>query len=156
MRRILNTLLVLLPATAAMARSDIVRVAGAEFFGFKTYWTEKREGCQPMISFQIKNTSTGSIGPIAFHMTVVDNDAKSVFADGAASVPSADLPPGGTKAVIIGGSRDITAHECLGDMHESPFSTIHFAIRLTAAIGPDPASIEIVADAPMTEDRTHN
>jgi hypothetical protein len=89
-------------------------------------------------------------------MTVVDNDAKSVFADGAASVPSADLPPGGTKAVIIGGSRDITAHDCLGDMHETPFSTIHFVVRLTAAIGQDSTRIELIADAPMTEDRTHN
>lgn len=153
MRLILATLLTTALATPAVAQSDVPHAGGAEFFGFKTYWTKKREGCQPMISFKIRNTSSGDIGPIEFRMEVVDEDKKSVFAGGMASVPSADLPPGQTKEIAIGGDHDITPRECLGDMHEMAFSSIHFAIRLTATVGQDPVAVEIVRDEPMQEER---
>jgi hypothetical protein len=153
MRLMLVTLLTMALTASAVAQSDSPRAGGAEFFGFKTYWVEKREGCQPTISFNIKNASSGPIGPIEFSMEVVDKDKKSVFAGGLASVPSTDLPPGHTKAIAIGGDHDITAHDCLGDMHEMAFSTIHFAIRLTATVGQDPKSVEIARDEPMKEER---
>jgi hypothetical protein len=38
-------------------------------------------------------------------------------------------------------------------MHEMAFSTIHFAIRLTATVGQDPKSVEIARDEPMKEER---
>lgn len=153
MRLILATLLTAALATPAVAQSEVPHAGGAEFFGFKTYWAQKREGCRPMISFKIRNTSSGDVGPIEFHMEVVDNDKKSVFAGGLASVPSTDLPPGQTKEIAIGGDHDITPRECLGDMHEMAFSGIHFAIRLIATVGHDPVGVEIVRDEPMQEDR---
>jgi hypothetical protein len=153
MRLILATLLTMALTTPAVAQSDVPHAGGAEFFGFKTYWTKKREGCQPMISFKIKNTSSGDVGPIEFRMEVVDKDKKSVFAGGSASVRSIDLPPGHTTEIAIGGDHDITPRDCLGDMHESAFSTIHFAIRLTATVGQDPMSVEIVRDEPMKDER---
>ncbi len=153
MRLILATLLTAALATPAVAQSEVPHAGGAEFFGFKTYWAQKREGCRPMISFKIRNTSSGDVGPIEFHMEVVDNDKKSVFAGGMASVPSTDLPPGQTKEIAIGGDHDITPRECLGDMHEMAFSGIHFVIRLIATVGHDPVGVEIVRDEPMEEDR---
>jgi hypothetical protein len=153
MRLILATLLTMALTTPAVAQSDVPHAGGAEFFGFKTYWTKKREGCQPMISLKIKNTSSGDVGPIEFRMEVVDKDKKSVFAGGSASVRSIDLPPGRITEIAIGGDHDITPRDCLGDMHESAFSTIHFAIRLTATVGQDPMSVEIVRDEPMKDER---
>jgi hypothetical protein len=152
MRLMLATLLTTTVATQALAQSDVVRAGGAEFFGVKTYWAEKREGCQPMISLKIKNPSSGDLGPIALHLDVVDKDKNAVFARGLASVPSIDLPPGRTKDIAIGGDHDITAHECLGDMHETAFSGIHFAVRLIATAGPGAASVEIVRDEAMKEE----
>ncbi len=114
MRLMLATLLTMAVATPAFAQSDVSRAGAAELFGFKTYWAEKREGCQPMISFRIKNTSSGDIGPIEFHMEVLDKDKKSVFANGLASMPSSDLPPGHTREIVIGGDHDITPRDCLG------------------------------------------
>jgi hypothetical protein len=153
MRLIVAVLLTTAVAAPAVAQSDVPHAGGAEFFGFKTYWAQKREGCRPMISFKIRNTSSGDVGPIEFRMEVVDNDKKSVFADGLASVPSTDLPPGQTKEIAIGGDHDITPRQCLGDMHEMAFSGMHFAIRLTARVGQDPACVEIMRDAPMQEER---
>jgi hypothetical protein len=150
---ILATLLTTALATLAVAQSDVSRAAGAEFSGFKTYWAEKREGCQPMISFKIKNISSEDIGPIDFRMEVVDEDNKTAFAHGTASMPSGDLVPGHTKDIAIGGDHDISALDCLGDMHQTAFSTIHFAIRLTATVGRGSASAEIVRDEPMKEER---
>jgi hypothetical protein len=149
MRLMLATLSTMVLSVSAAAQSDIVRAGGAEFSGFNTYWTEKHEGCQPMISFTVKNSSSGDIGPVEFRMEVVDNDRKSVFAGGSASMSSTDLPPGHTKEIAIGGDHDITLHDCMGDMHEAPFSSIHFAIGLSAKIGHDSASVEIVRDQPM-------
>jgi hypothetical protein len=149
MRLMLSTLLTISLATPAGAQSNL-RVGGAEFSGFKTYWAEQREGCKPMISFKIKNTSSGDIEPIEFRMEVVDKDRGAVFAGGSASVPSTEVPPGHTKEIAIGGDHDITPHDCLGDMHESAFSTIHFAIRLTATAGQ--ASVEVVRDEPIKEE----
>jgi hypothetical protein len=153
MRLILATLLTTALAAPAVAQSDVAHAGGAEFFGFKTYWAQKREGCRPMISFKIRNTSSGNVGPIEFHMDVVDTDKKSVFAGGLASVPSTELPPGETKEIAIGGDHDITPRDCLGDMHEMAFSGIHFAVRLTATVGQDSTAVEIVQDAPMQEER---
>jgi len=156
MRLMFATLLTLAVATTAVAQSDVRRAGGAEFFGVRTYWAEKREGCQPMISVKIENTLSGDVGPIELRMEVVDKDKRSVVAGGLASVPATDLPPGHTKEIAIGGDHDITAHECLGDMHEMAFSTIHFAIRLTAKVGQDPVSVEIARDEPMTDERVRS
>jgi hypothetical protein len=152
MRLMLATLLTTAVAAQAVAQSDVVRAGGAEFFGFKTYWAEKRDGCQPMISLKIKNPSSGDLGPIALRLDVVDKDKNAVFARGLASVASTELPPGRTKDIAVGGDHDITAHECLGDMHEMAFSGIHFAVRLTATAGQDPAGAEIVRDEPMRDE----
>jgi hypothetical protein len=139
----LATMLATALATSAVAESDPLR-AGVEFSGFNTYWVEKPVGCQPMISFRIRNISPGDIGPIGFRMEVVDKDNGSVFANGTTSVPA--LPQGGIKEIAIGGDHDITLHDCLGDMHEAGFSTIHFAVRLTATAGQDSVSVEIMRD----------
>jgi hypothetical protein len=152
MRLRLATLLTVALSTGATAQSDVPRAGGAEFSGFKTYWAEKRESCQPMISFMIKNTSSGAIGPIRVRMEVVDRDKGSLFAGGLVSVPSAELPPGSAKEIAIGGDHQITPHDCLGDMHETAFSTIHFAIRLIATAGQDPTSVEILRDEPMKDE----
>ena len=153
MRFIFATLLTLTMAAPAVAQSEGTHAGGAEFFGLKTYWAQKREGCQPMVSFKIKNTSSGDIGPIQFRMEVVDMDNKSVFASGLASVSSTDLPPGHTQEIAIGGDRDIMPRDCLGDMHETAFSSIHFAIRLSATVGKDPVTVEIARDEPIKEER---
>jgi hypothetical protein len=153
MRFIFATLLTLTLAAPAVAQSDAPRAGGAEFFGLKTYWAQKREGCQPMVSLKIKNTSSGGIGPIQFRMEVVDMDNKSVFASGSALVSSSDLPPGHAQEIAIGGDRDIMPRDCLGDMHEMAFSNIHFAIRLTATVGQDPVAVEIARDEPIKEER---
>jgi hypothetical protein len=137
-------------ATPAVAQSDVARAGGAEFSGFKTYWAEQREGCQPMIAFTIRNGTSGDIGPVKVRMEVVDTDNKSsVFARGLASVPSADLAPGHARKIAIGGDRDITLHDCLGDMHEAPFSSINFVVRLTAEVARDPSPVELMRDQPM-------
>jgi hypothetical protein len=68
------------------------------------------------------------------------------------SVPSEELPPGNAKDIAIGGDHEITPHDCLGDMHEAPFSTIHFVIRLTATAGQDPTGIEILRDEPIKDE----
>src|SRR5579864_1966497 len=88
---------VLLLASPALAQSETARAGGGEFSGFKTYWAEHREGCQPMISFSVKNISSGTIGPIEMRMEVLDKDKKSIFASGSATLAPADLPRGGTK-----------------------------------------------------------
>jgi hypothetical protein len=152
MRTMLATLLATTLTTPAVAQSDVARAGGVEFFGFNTYWAEKPEGCQPIISLKIKNTSSGDIGPIEFRMEVVDNDNGSVFAGGSASVPSTELPTGHTEEMAIWGDHDITLHDCLGDMHQIAFSTIHFAVRLTATVGQDPVRVEIIRDKPMTNE----
>ena len=152
MRLRLATLLTVALATSAIAQSEVPRAGGAEFSGFKTYWAEKRESCQPMISFKIKNASSGAIGPINVRMEVVDKDKGTVFAGGLASVPSAELAPGNAKEIAIGGDHEIAPHDCLGDMHETAFSTIHFVIRLTATAGQDPTSVEILRDEPMKDE----
>jgi monoamine oxidase len=82
---------------------------------------------------------------------VVDKDNASVFARGLASVPS--TPPGQTREIAVGGDHDITPRDCLGDMHEVAFSAIHFAVGLTASVGPGHVSVELAHDAPMQEDR---
>nr|WP_294507299.1 hypothetical protein [uncultured Rhodopila sp.] len=140
-------------AAPLAARSEVVRAGGAEFSGFRTYWAETRDGCQPMVSFRIANTSAGDIRPMAFRLEVVDRDTMSVFASGSASVASGGIPPGRSKDVAIGGDRDISAHDCLGDMHEMAFSAIHFAVRLAATLGGESAGLELMRDQPMTEDR---
>jgi hypothetical protein len=38
-------------------------------------------------------------------------------------------------------------------MHEVAFSAIHFAVGLTASVGPGHVSVELAHDAPMQEDR---
>ncbi len=152
MRTMLATLLTVALVTGAPAQSEVPRAGGAEFSGFKTYWAEKRESCQPMISFKIKNTSSGTIGPIRIYMEVVDKDKGSVFAGGLISVPSSELPPGNAKEVAIGGDHEIAPRDCLGDMHETAFSTIHFVIRLIATAGQDPTSVEILRDEPMKDE----
>jgi hypothetical protein len=152
MRLMLATLLTVALATGAVAQSEVPRAGGAEFSGFKTYWAEKRESCQPMISFKIKNTSSGAIGPIRVRMEVVDKDKGTVFATGLVSVPSAELPPGNAKEIAIGGDHEIAPHDCLGDMHEAAFSTIHFVIRLSATVGQDATSVEILRDEPVKDE----
>jgi hypothetical protein len=140
-------------ATSAAAQSGILRAGGAEFLGVKTYWTEKRDGCRPVISFQVKNTSAEEIGPIEFRLEVVDTDSHSVFARGEASLASSDLPPGRSREIAIGGDRDITPLDCLGDMHQIAFSGIHFTVRLNATIGKDAEHGKIAWDTPMSEER---
>jgi hypothetical protein len=140
-------------AGPACAQSDVARAGGGEFSGFKTYWAEKREGCRPMISFRIKNVSSGAIEPIEVRLEVLDKDKKSVFAGGSAAIAPADLPPGGTKDVAIGADHDITSRDCIGDMHQIPFSDIHFAVRLTATVGQNATKVEILPEQPMKQDR---
>jgi hypothetical protein len=153
MRMMLATLLTITLAIPAVAQSDASHAGAAEFSGFRTYWAEKREGCQPMVSFTVKNASSGEIGPIDVRMEVLDKDKKSVFASGSASLPALDLPPGHVKDITIGGDHDIAPRDCRGDMHEAAFSDINFAVRLTAAIGQDHTSVEILREAPMKEER---
>jgi hypothetical protein len=149
MRPLFGTLLVITAASPAVAQSS----GGAAFSGVRTYWAEKREGCQPLVAVTVKNVSAATIGPIGLRMEVIDTDTKSAFARGEASVPATELPPGRATTITIGGDRDITPLDCLGDMHEAPFSTIHFAIRLTATIGADPAIVQIAAAEPMSDQR---
>jgi hypothetical protein len=158
MRLLLTALLTMALLTMALATRDavaqsgVVRAAGGEFSGVKTYWAEKREGCQPMISLTVKNPSSGDIGPIELRMEVMDKDKNVVFARGSASVLATELPPGHTKELAIGGDHDIALHDCLGDMHEMAFSTIHFAVRLTAKANTDTAGVELVRDEPMGDE----
>ena len=153
MKRFILVLLAIPLAGPACAQSDVARAGGGEFSGFKTYWAEKREGCRPMISFRIKNVSSGAIEPIEVQMEVLDKDKKSVFAGGSAAITPADLPPGGTKDIAIGADHDITSRDCIGDMHQIPFSDIHFAVRLTATVGQNPTHVEILPEQPMKQDR---
>jgi hypothetical protein len=153
MKRFIFVLLALASAGPACAQSDVARAGGGEFSGFKTYWAEKREGCRPMISFRIKNVSSGAIEPIEVRLEVLDKDKKSVFAGGSAAIAPADLPPGGSKDVAIGADHDITSRDCIGDMHQIPFSDIHFAVRLTATVGQNPTKVEILPEQPMKQDR---
>ena len=104
-----------------------------------------------MISFTIKNVSSGAIEPIEVRMEVLDKDKKSVFAGGSAAI--ADLPPGGTKDIAIGADHDITSRDCIGDMHQIPFSDVHFAVRLTATVGHNASNVEILPEQPMKPDR---
>jgi hypothetical protein len=153
MRSMLMSLLALALLDPASAQSNVRSKAGAEFFGSKTYWAQKREGCQPMVALRIKNTTSGDIGPMEFHLEIIDRDNKSVFARGSASVASRDLPPGVIKEIAIGGDHDIMPRDCLGDMHEMAFSSIHFAVRLVATVGQDRTSVDIISDEPITEER---
>ena len=153
MRSMLATLLTMAVATPAFAQTDISRAGAVELFGLKTYWVKKPDSCQPMISFRIRNTSSEDIGPIEFHMEVVDKDKASIFANGFASIPLSDFPAGHTREMIIGGDHDITPRDCLGDMHEAAFSAIHFAVRLTATVGPDRTGVKVVREEPMKEER---
>jgi len=151
MRLIRATVLTTALATAAIAQSEVPNVPGVAFSGFRTYWVQKRDGCRPVIAFNVRNTSDRDIGAIEFRMEVVDNDKNALFAGGMASVPAGELPPGHSRDLAIGGDHDITAHDCLGDMHETAFSGIHFVVRLSAKSGHDAASVEIVRNEPMTE-----
>ena len=152
MRSMLTMLLTMILAVPAVAQSDVAHAGGASFSGFKTYWVEQRDGCQPMIAFTIRNSSSGDVGPVQVRMEVVDDDSKSAFASGLASVPSTDLPPGHTRQIAIGGDHDITLHDCLGDMHEAAFSAIHFSVRLIATVGKDAKGIDILRNAPMQQE----
>ena len=140
-------------ALPAFAQSDAPRVGGAAFSGFKTYWADRREGCRPMVSFTVRNDSSAPVGPIDIRMEVLDKDKDAVFAGGSATVAAADLPPGRSADIAIGGDRDITPRDCRGDMHQSPLSAIHFAVRLTAKIGPGQPGVEILRNEPMTQQR---
>ena len=151
MYRFVFVMLALASAGPACAQSDVARAGGGEFSAFKTYWAEKREGCTPMISFTIKNVSSGAIEPIEVRMEVLDKDKKSVFAGGSAAI--ADLPPGGTKDIAIGADHDITSRDCIGDMHQIPFSDVHFAVRLSATVGHNASNVEILPEQPMKPDR---
>jgi hypothetical protein len=153
MRSMLVSLLALVLLDPAIAQSNVGSGAGVEFYGAKTYWMQKRESCQPMVSLNIKNTTAGAIGPIEFHLEIIDQDNKSVVARGEASVVSPDLPPGAVKEIAIGGDHDIMPRDCLGDMHEMAFSSIHFAVRLVATIGQDRTRVEIISDEPITKER---
>jgi hypothetical protein len=153
MKRFILVMLALASAGPACAQSAIARAGGGEFTDFKTYWLEKRESCRPMVSFRIKNVSSGAIEPIEVRMEVLDQDKKAIFAGGSAVIAPADLPPGATKDVAIGADHDITSRDCIGDMHQIPFSDIHFAVRLTAAVGHDPTNVEILPEQPMKQDR---
>ena len=151
MKRFIFIMFAVASAGPACAQSDVARAGGGEFSNFKTYWLEKRESCKPMVSFRIKNVSSGAIEPIEVRMEVLDKDKKSVFAAGAAAI--ADLPPGGTKDIAIGADHDITSRDCMGDMHQIPFSDVHFAVRLTATVGHNPGNVEILPEQPMKPDR---
>jgi len=140
-------------ATPGFAQSDITRAGGAEFFGFKTYWADRPDGCRPMVSLTVKNVSAAAVGAIEFRMEVLDKDQNSVFASGSASLAADDLPPGQIRDFAIGVDRPITPRDCRGDMHQSPLSGIHFSVRLTAKIGADPTGVEILPDEPMTQIR---
>ena len=140
-------------ALPAFAQSDAPRVGVAAFSGFKTYWADRRDGCRPMVSFTVRNDSSETMGSIDIRMEVLDKDKGAVFAVGSATVASAGLPPGESADAAIGGDHDITSRDCRGDMHQSPFSAIHFTVRLTAKIGQDQADVEIVRDEPMTQQR---
>jgi len=153
MKRFIFAVLALASAGPAGAQSDIARAGGGEFSDFKTYWIEKRESCKPMVSFRIRNASSAAIEPIEVRMEVLDEDKKSIFAGGAAAIAPADLPPGATKDIAIGGDHEITSRDCIGDMHQIPFSDIHFAVRLTATVGHNPGNVEILAAQPMKQDR---
>ena len=143
----------LLLASPALAQSETARAGGGEFSGFKTYWAEHREGCQPMISFSVKNINSDTIEPIEIRMEVLDKDKKSIFASGSATLTPADLPRGGSKNIAIGADHSITARDCLGDMHQPPLSGIHFAVRLSATVSQDPNGIEIFPEQPIKEER---
>jgi hypothetical protein len=162
-KRATSAALIIALATPALAQYDIAqsefapsgtaRADGAEFFGFKTYWADKPDGCRPAVSFKVKNVSSAELGMIGFRMDVLDKDQNSVFADASASVAAGDLPPGQIRDVAIGVDRAITPRDCRGDMHQSPLSGIHFSVRLIAKIGADPNGIEILPDEPMTQIR---
>jgi len=153
MKPFIAAAIALILASTALAQSEPARAGGGEFSSFKTYWAENKEGCQPMISFSVKNVSSGAIGPIEIRMEVLDKDKKSIFAGGSATLTPADLPQGGTKNIAIGADHGITARDCLGDMHQPPFSGIHFAVRLTATVSHDPSGIEIFPEQPIKEER---
>jgi hypothetical protein len=153
MKPFIAAAIALILASTALAQSEPARAGGGEFSSFKTYWAENKEGCQPMISFSVKNVSSGAIGPIEIRMEVLDKDKKSIFASGSATLAPADLPRGGTKNIAIGDNHSITARDCLGDMHQPPFSGIHFAVRLTATLSQDPNGIEIFPEQPIKEER---
>jgi hypothetical protein len=140
-------------ALPAFAQSDAPRVGGAAFSGFKTYWADRREGCRPMVSFTVRNVASEPVGPIDIRMEVLDKDKDAVFAGGSATVAAAELSPGRSADIAIGGDHDITPRDCRGDMHQSPFSAIHFTVRLSARIGQDQAGVEILRDEPMTQQR---
>jgi hypothetical protein len=151
MRLLLATFLATTLPIVAIAQSEVSGPRGAAFFGFRTYWAQKRDGCRPMLALKVRNASSAALGPIELRMQVVDTDRGAVFANGLASVPSGELPPGQARDIVIGGDHDITAHECLGDMHETAFSGIHFVVRVSARAGQDAASVEIVGNEPMTD-----
>jgi hypothetical protein len=153
MKRFIFVMLALASASPAYAQSDTARAGGGEFTDFKTYWVEKRETCKPMVSFRIKNVSSGAIEPIEVRMEVLDKDKKSIFAGGSAAIAPADLPPGATKDIAIGGDHEITSRDCIGDMHQIPFSDIHFAVRLIATVGHNSANVEILPEQPMKQER---
>ena len=151
MYRFVFVMLALASAGPACAQSDVARAGGGEFSAFKTYWAEKREGCTQTIAFTIKNVSSGAIEPIEVRMEVLDKDKKSVFAGGSAAI--ADLQPGATKDIAIGADHDITSRDCIGDMHQIPFSDVHFTVRLTATVGHNSSNVEILPEQPMKPDR---
>lgn len=153
MKSFATAMLALTLAGPACAQSATARAGGGEFSGFKTYWAENKDGCRPMISFKIKNVSSGDIGPIDVHMEVLDRDKKSIFASGSATVTPAELPQGASKDVAVAGDHNITARDCLGDMHQPAFSEVHFAIRLTATLGHDPSGVEIFPEQPIKDER---
>jgi hypothetical protein len=153
MKRFIFIMLALASPGPAVAQSDIPRAGGGEFTDFKTYWVEKRESCKPMVSFRIKNVSSEAIEPIEVRLEVLDRDKKSIFAVGSAVIAPADLPAGATKDIAIGADQDITSRDCIGDMHQIPFSDIHFAVRLTATVGHNPTNVEILPEQPMKQDR---
>jgi len=152
MKPFIAAAIALILASTALAQSEPARAGGGEFSSFKTYWAENKEGCQPMISFSVKNVSSDAIGPIEIRMEVLNKDKKSIFASGSATLTPGDLPRGGTKNIAIGADHSISARDCLGDMHQPPFSGIHFAVRLTATLSHDPNGIEIFPEQPIKEE----
>lgn len=138
-------------AIPAVAQPAPQAVGGALFSGIKTYWTQHENGCQPMVAVTIRNPTGAEVGPIGLRVEVIDTDAKSTFGIGTASVPAAELPPGAAKTIAIGADHQITPHDCIGDMHEVPFSTIHFVVRLSATAGQG-ASVDLARDVPMQPD----
>lgn len=151
MKPVIAAAFALLLASPALAQSDTARAGGGEFWGFKTYWAQSREACRPMISFSVKNASSGPIGPMEIRMEVVDTDKKAKFAGGSATLAPADLPPGATKDIAIGADQSISSRDCVGDMHQPPLSGIHFAVQLSATVGQDPKGIEIFPQQPIKE-----